>query len=55
MRKVKYTEFQIEELNRNPYVKNCTSKNINFTKEAKLSAVKMSEEFLSAKEIFFDL
>jgi len=52
MTKIKYTEEQIKELKINSSVKNATSKHIVFTKEFKLQAVKLSEKYITAKEIF---
>ena len=52
MTKMKYNKKQIEELKNNSNVRNCTSKHIVFSKEFKLKAVKLANEYISAKEIF---
>ena len=49
---IKYTENQIQELLQNKYVKSCSSKNITFTKECKLEALKLEETNWNRKEIF---
>ena len=52
MTKIKYNKKQIEELKNNSNVRNCTSKHIVFSKEFKLQAIKLANEYISAKEIF---
>lgn len=52
MREIKYTKEQIKELLANKYVKSCTTKNITFTKECKLEALKMEKQLIFRKEIF---
>lgn len=52
MTKVKYNDKQIEELVKNKYIKNCTSKHIIFRKEFKSKAVELSRKYISSKEIF---
>lgn len=52
MREIKYTEEQITELLKNKYVKSCTSKNITFTKECKISALELEKQLVFRKEIF---
>ena len=52
MREIKYNNEQITELLNNKYVKSCTPKNISFTKEWKIEAVKLWKQWLTAKEIF---
>jgi len=44
MAEIKYTNEQIAELLKNKYVKNCTNKNITFTKEFKLESIKQSDK-----------
>ncbi len=55
MEKIKYTEAQIKELKNNPYVKNCTSTSIIFTKDCKLKALKLDKKWLFYREIFKQL
>ena len=52
MAEIKYTETQIQELRNNKYVKNCTNKNITFTKECKLIALDLERQLMLRKEIF---
>lgn len=52
MRKPIYSEEQIEEINQNIYVKNCTSKSISYTPEGKIKAVDMQKPDLTPKDIF---
>jgi hypothetical protein len=40
MAEIKYNTEQIKELLNNKYVKNCTPKNITFTKECKIEVLK---------------
>ena len=48
-----FTQGQIEELLKNPYVARCSEKSITYHKDFKLSAVKQyQEESLSAVQIF---
>jgi len=49
---IKYTEEQIKELKLNPNVKNATWKNIMFTKDFKIKAVKLAKKYITSKEIF---
>lgn len=49
---IKYNETQIEELKKNKYVKNATSKNINFTLECKLEVLKLSNKWIFYRDIF---
>jgi hypothetical protein len=55
MSEIKYNQKQIEELLRNKYVKSCTNKNINFTKECKIKSLELCNKWLTTKEIFKDL
>lgn len=55
MRKIKYTQEQINELLKNKYVKSCTSKNITFTKELKEEALELEYKWIFRKEIFKNL
>lgn len=52
MTKAKYISTQINELLNNKYTRNCTNKNITFTKECKNEAVRLWEKWLTTKEIF---
>jgi len=49
---IKYTEEQIRELLLNKYIKSCTSKNITFTKECKLEALRLEKINWNRKKIF---
>ena len=52
MAKIKYNIEKIKELESNKYVKSCTNKNINFTKEFKVKVLELSKEWIFYKEIF---
>ena len=52
MAEIKYNDKQIKELLKNKYVKNCTNKNITFTKEFKLELIKQSNKWFFYKDIF---
>lgn len=52
MAEIKYTQEQINELLKNKYVKNCTDKNITFTKECKLNALELEKQLVFRREIF---
>ena len=52
MREIQYTKGQITELENNQYVKSCTNKNINFTKECKLKVLELNKKWIFIKEIF---
>lgn len=52
MENIRYTTSQISELKSNKYVKNCTSKNIIFTKECKIKVVELSNKGIFNREIF---
>lgn len=52
MREIKYNNEQIKELESNKYVKSCTNKNINFTKECKLVVLELNQKWLFTKKIF---
>ena len=49
---IKYTEDQIQELLQNKYVKSCRSKNITFTKDCKIEAIKLEKTNWNRREIF---
>jgi len=55
MAEIKYNNEQIKELESNKYVKSCTNKNINFTKECKLISIELCNKWLTTKEIFKSL
>jgi len=55
MTKIKYNEEQIKELKNNPYVKNCTTKSLIFTKDCKLKALELDKKWIFYKEIFKEL
>lgn len=50
----KYNKIQIEELSNNPYVLKCGKTWITFSKECKLEAVKLWNNWISTKRIFKD-
>lgn len=52
MSEIKYNNEQINELESNKYVKSCTNKNVNFTKECKLKVLELHKKWLFTKEIF---
>lgn len=52
MAEIKYSKEQIEELLKNKYVKSCTSKNVNFTKEFKIKVLELDKKWLFYREIF---
>lgn len=49
---IKYNETQIEDLKKNKYVKSITNKNINFSLECKLEALKLSNKWIYFRDIF---
>lgn len=55
MAEIKYNEKQIKELKTNPYIKNCTSKSIIFTKYCKLKALELDKKWVFYREIFKQL
>lgn len=52
MAEIKYNTEQIKELLNNKYVKNCTPKNITFTKECKIEVLKQWKEWIFYRDIF---
>ncbi len=52
---IKYNEKQIQELLSIKYVKNCTSKNVTFTQECKLEALRLEWKLWNRKEVFKQL
>jgi len=50
--RIKYTKEQMDEINNNPCVFNCTERLINYTYEFKIRAIKLQEEGVSPKEIW---
>jgi hypothetical protein len=52
MTEIKYNKAQIEELKSNKYVRNVTEKHIIFTLECKNTTLKLSNNYMSSKEIF---
>ena len=55
MWEIKYNNEQIKELESNKYVKSCTNKNINFTKECKIKVLELNKKWIFTKEIFQSL
>lgn len=55
MWEIKYNNEQIKELKSNKYVKSCTNKNINFTKECKIKVLELNKKWIFIKEIFQSL
>ncbi len=49
---IKYNKEQIEELQKNKYVKKVTEKYITFTLECKIEFLKLSEKWVFYREIF---
>lgn len=49
---IKYNETQIEDLKKNKYVKSITNKNINFSLECKLEALRLSNKWIYFRDIF---
>lgn len=54
MAKIKYNESQIEELQQNKYVKDCTEKYITFTDEFKMKVLKWVDKWEYHRQIFYD-
>jgi len=52
MAEIKYNNEQIKELENIKYVKSCTNKNINFTKEFKTKVLEIDKQWLFYREIF---
>jgi len=52
MREIKYKNEQIKELENNKYVKSCTNKNINFTKEFKIKVLELDKQWIFHRKIF---
>ena len=55
MWEIKYNNEQIKELESNKYIKSCTNKNINFTKECKIKVLELNKKWIFTKEIFQSL
>ncbi len=55
MAEIKYSNKQRSELLKNKYVRNCTNKNITFTKECKIEALKLEKQWIFRKDIFQEL
>jgi len=55
MKEIKYTKSQIKKLKNNPYIKNCTSKSIIFTKDCKLKTLELDKKWVFHREIFKQL
>lgn len=54
MSKIEYTKKQIQELLKNPYVKNCSNKYITFTDKFKIKALELDAEWIYHRQIFKD-
>ena len=52
MSKKIYTQKQIDELNKNPYIKSCNEIYLEFTTKAKYKAVRLWESWLICKDVF---
>ena len=51
---IKYNKTQIEELKKNKYVKNCSSKYITFTDEFKIKVLELDKNWIYHRKIFED-
>ena len=54
MSKKEYTEDQIQEVLKNKYVKNCSSKYITFTDEFKIKVLELDKKWIYHRKIFED-